>query len=443
MSRIASTIFVLSLIGGQAVAPLRHRAVTHPSTTQAPAAVADTFQTSAGTPLAVAAPGVLANDTLNGAAIISYGASSGSEQTSVGAATPTAGGGTINLNSDGSFLYTPAAAFLGADTFKYVLRNSIGTSAATVTITVIAPAPVAVADSFSTRQGISLDIAAPGVLANDTLNGGTIVSYGPLTGAEQTSIGAATPTARAGSVSLNADGSFHYSPQSSFTGSDAFSYILQNSGGSSMATVTITVTVPAPSAVADSYTTQKGTTLNVPASGVLANDTLNGATIASYGALTGNEQTSIGAATATARGGTVSLNANGSFAYVPPSNFSGNDTFVYVLRNAGGSASATVTIAVQAPAGADFTVTSPGFFYSISGLSGQNPVITLTRGRTYTFQISTSSIHPFEILDAPAGSVTNNNISSGTITFAVPMAAQNYQYICSIHGFGNTIQTVP
>ncbi len=102
-----------------------------------------------------------------------------------------------------------------------------------------------------------------------------------------------------------------------------------------------------------------------------------------------------------------------------------------------------MTITVQAPAITAFSVTSPGFFYAFNGISGENPVITLTRGTTVTFSINTSSIHPFEILDAPAGSVTNNNISSGTITFKVPLTATNYQYICSIHGFGNTITTVP
>jgi hypothetical protein len=88
---------------------------------------------------------------------------------------------------------------------------------------------------------------------------------------------------------------------------------------------------------------------------------------------------------------------------------------------------------------ADFTVTSPGFFYSISGQSGQNPTLTLVRGKTYTFAINTSSIHPFLIKST---GVQNNNISSGTITFTVPNVVSNYAYICSIHGFGGTIKTV-
>ncbi len=303
--------------------------------------------------------------------------------------------------------------------------------------------PVASPDSFVTPQSTPLSVAAPGVLANDTVNGATIASYGTSTGTEQTSIGARAITAQGAEVNLNSDGSFIYSPTPGFAGVDTFKYVLANSGGSSTTTVTLTVTAAPPVALPDSFTTPQGTSLNAPAPGVLANDTLNGATIVSYGPLAGSEQTSIGASTPTARGGTLSLNADGSFSYKPATSFTGSDTFVYVLQNAGGSSSATVTIAVQAPAGPDFTVTSPGFFYSFSGVPGSNPVLTLTRGRTYTFRINTSSIHPFAILDAPPGSVTNNDTSNGTITFAVPLAAQNYAYQCSIHGFGNTIQTVP
>ena len=88
---------------------------------------------------------------------------------------------------------------------------------------------------------------------------------------------------------------------------------------------------------------------------------------------------------------------------------------------------------------ADFTVTSPGSFYSINGAS-PNPILTLIRGETYTFAVNTSSLHPFRINSAGA---INNNISSGTITYKVPTNAMNYTYECSTHHFGNQIITVP
>jgi hypothetical protein len=87
---------------------------------------------------------------------------------------------------------------------------------------------------------------------------------------------------------------------------------------------------------------------------------------------------------------------------------------------------------------ADFTVSSPGFFYSINGAS-PNPALKVLQGETYTFAINTARYHPFEILSE---GVSNNNISSGIITWTVPLVATNYQYRCSIHGFGNQITTV-
>jgi hypothetical protein len=95
---------------------------------------------------------------------------------------------------------------------------------------------------------------------------------------------------------------------------------------------------------------------------------------------------------------------------------------------------------LQSAVAADFSVTSPGFFYNITGFgTQQNPTLTLVRGQTYTFAISTAAVHPFFIKSA---GVANNNTSSGTITFTVPNVASNYDYICSIHLFGGKIVTV-
>lgn len=302
--------------------------------------------------------------------------------------------------------------------------------------------PTAVNDSYPVTFGQTLNIAAPGVLANDTVNLAAIVSYG-VNGSEQTTLGNTTATAQGGSVSLAASGAFTYHSASGFIGTDTFKYVLTNSSGTSTAQVTVTVVPIPPSVADDAFATPRNVALNQPAPGVLANDTLNAANIAGYGAAAGSEQTTIGATTPTAQSGTVRLNADGSFVYTPANNFTGTDSFKYVVANSAGSATATVSIAVQGPAAPDFIVTSPGFFYNISGLNGENPVLTLTRGRTYRFQINTDAFHPFQILNAPPGSVTNNNISSGEITFAVPATATNYRYHCSIHDFGNTITTVP
>jgi hypothetical protein len=100
--------------------------------------------------------------------------------------------------------------------------------------------------------------------------------------------------------------------------------------------------------------------------------------------------------------------------------------------------------AVQA---ADFTVTSPDFFFSFNG-TGSNPTLTLQRGKTYTFALNTTpGFHPFVIGTSPGGppppGVSGaNGQSSGTITFAVPLDASDCVYYCLFHTFGGSIQMV-
>ena len=78
--------------------------------------------------------------------------------------------GTVTLNSDGSFTYTPAASFSGVDSFTFLACDGIADSnVATVSIVVspVNQAPVANNDTYSTAENTTLTVAAPGVLAND------------------------------------------------------------------------------------------------------------------------------------------------------------------------------------------------------------------------------------------------------------------------------------
>ena len=89
----------------------------------APICTDDAYTGNSNQPLTVnAATGVLANDTPNGATL-TFSATS-------------ANGGTIVGAQDGSFVYTPAVGFVGADSFTYTLGNSGGVVTCTVNVTV-------------------------------------------------------------------------------------------------------------------------------------------------------------------------------------------------------------------------------------------------------------------------------------------------------------------
>jgi VCBS repeat-containing protein len=85
----------------------------------------DVYTTPLNVPLDVAAPGVLLNDT----------DTEGDPLTAVLDSGPAHG--TLVLNADGSFTYTPAPGFLGADSFAYrATDGQAESSVATVRITV-------------------------------------------------------------------------------------------------------------------------------------------------------------------------------------------------------------------------------------------------------------------------------------------------------------------
>ncbi|HEV7921384.1 MAG TPA: Ig-like domain-containing protein [Thermoanaerobaculia bacterium] len=283
----------------------------------------DSYSGAMNLPRVVPAPGVLANDS-TGSQILSYGAASGREQIILGASTPTARAGSVALNADGSFTYTPPGGFTGIDSFRYMVGNSVSSTAAVVTLTLSAP-PVANADSYFAAQNTARAVAAPGVLANDELNDAALTrGAGPSHGA----------------LTLNSDGSFLYVPTAGYTGLDSFAYILTNAAGTSSSVATLTVVAP-PIAAADSYLN----VTSVAAPGIFTNDTRNSATLISYGT-TGGEQTTIGQSTPTAHG-TIAVQADGSFVYTPAAGYTGSDSFAYVISNYAGASTGTVTITTQ------------------------------------------------------------------------------------------------
>lgn len=188
----------------------------------APVGGADSYTTGAGVDLTVAAPGVLGNDTDVDADTL----------TATGATEPAHG--SVELAANGSFVYTPDAGFDGTDTFTYTaFDGELASAPVTVTITVTPPpntAPVAAADAYTTDEGEPLQVAAPGVLANDT-------------DAEESELTATSATQPDhGAVELDEDGSFTYTPDAGFFGTDSFTYRADD-GDDTSAPATVTITV--------------------------------------------------------------------------------------------------------------------------------------------------------------------------------------------------------
>ena len=150
----------------------------------------------------------------------------------------TINGGNVAIAVDGSFTYTPATSFVGQDSFDYTLSDGEDSDTGTVTITVNSggnQSPVAVNDVFVTLE----DIEVSGNVLTDNGNG---ADSDPDSGPQPLSVTADTlTTINGGNVAIAVDGSFTYTPATSFVGQDSFDYTLSDGEDSDTGTVTITV----------------------------------------------------------------------------------------------------------------------------------------------------------------------------------------------------------
>ncbi|NQE34158.1 Ig-like domain-containing protein [Microcoleus asticus] len=216
---VGTDTFTYSVSDGAATVPAT---VNINVTNSLPTANPDSYSLSAGTVLSVTVPGVLANDS----------DADFDTLTAAVAANPTKG--SIALNKDGSFTYTPNAGFSGTDTFTYTVSDGIVNSTpATVTVNVNNNPPTANSDSYTTAFNSSLNVTGLGVLINDT-----DPENDPLT-----AILVTNPAT--GSIALNANGSFTYTPNAGFAGTDSFTY-KANDGKADSAIVTASILVNTP-----------------------------------------------------------------------------------------------------------------------------------------------------------------------------------------------------
>jgi hypothetical protein len=262
--------------------------------------------------------------------------------------------GTLVLNADGSFTYTPNAGFNGSDSFTYRADDGKARSepaTATIEVTPVPDAPAALDDLFSFASPVDVSTPYVGdVLANDTDDDGDLltvdsVAVGGISVELDPAGSFVIDFAADRTATLNSDGSFEYAVPVGFTGSDSFTYVATDGTlASEPATVTLEVGLNrAPVAVDDAYDAVQNTELTVTAPGVLGNDTDPDNTPPA------NPYDDLNSVLVTGPvNGTVILNGDGSFLYTPTFNFTGVDSFTYVANDGtAGSNVATVMITVK------------------------------------------------------------------------------------------------
>ncbi|HID05874.1 MAG TPA: tandem-95 repeat protein, partial [Armatimonadetes bacterium] len=247
--------------------------------------------------------------------------------------------GTITNNGNGTFSYTPNPGYAGKDTFSYTVTDGDGNqSSALVEIYVIGSGSMPNDNSANNDQAVNGEPDAKwddavtdedqpvviDVLANDKDPDGDPITITDFTQPKN------------GTVVKNADGTFTYTPNPGFHGTDEFEYSVNDGvnawGDTAKVTIEVREINQTPVARDDSGTTEENTPILID---VLANDS-------------DPDGDAITVVSATAGNGSVEINADGKLVYTPNDGFIGDDHISYTISDPdGNSSSATATITVK------------------------------------------------------------------------------------------------
>ena len=348
--------------------------------------------------------------------------------------TPVAGpaNGTLVLNADGTFVYTPAPDFTGADTFTYRLVDAdAGTTTATVTLFVnpvndvplnTVPGNQSTAEdaplTFSTASGNAITVTDVdnGTITTTISVGNGTLSLGSLAGVTVSGNGTATVvvTGAPGAITAALNG-LTYASTPDYHGGDVLTVFSDDGSATTTANIPITIT-PVADIAADSVATSEDAAISF---NVLTGT--NGASADSFEgspAVTGFTQPA---------NGTVTVAANGAVTYTPNANFNGVDTFSYTVTSGGVTETTTVTVAVAAVNDAP-TQTLPGaqsgtedVSVVFSGAGGNQIVVAdIDAGATVTTTLSIAQ-GTLTAIVTPGVTITGNG--SGSVTLAGSPAA--------------------
>ncbi|HIF9248780.1 TPA: tandem-95 repeat protein, partial [Photobacterium damselae] len=240
--------------------------------------------------------------------------------------------GSVTVNPDGSWEYVPNTDFNGEDSFTVVVDDGNGgtdTITVTVNVTPVNDAPVGVDVTTETQE----ETAVTGQLTATDVDGDNL-TFKPGTNPEN------------GSVTVNPDGSWEYVPNPDFNGEDSFTVVVDDgNGGTDTITVTVNVTPVNDAPIGEDVTAE--TPEDTAVTGQLTATDVDGDNLTFK---PGSDPTN----------GSVTVNPDGSWEYVPNTDFNGEDSFTVVVDDGnGGTDTITVTVNVtpvnDAPVGEDVT----------------------------------------------------------------------------------------
>jgi VCBS repeat-containing protein len=293
------------------------------------------------------------------------------------AVTTAASHGTAVIDGAGKWTYSPAAGFVGEDSFTITVSDGKGGEASvTVKVTVAEPPNtvpvVSEVDPVTTEENTAV---SGNVVASDA--DGDTLSY------------AVTTAASHGTAVVDGAGKWTYSPAAGFVGEDSFTITVSDGkGGEASVTVKVTVTEPPNTVPVVSEVEPVTTEENTAVSGNVVASDADGDTL-SY------------AVTTAASHGTAVIDGAGKWTYSPAAGFVGEDSFTITVSDGkGGEASVTVKVTVAEPPNTVPVVSEvdPVTTEENTAVSG-NVVASDADGDTLSYAVTTAASHGIVVVD--------------------------------------------
>ncbi|HPH86172.1 MAG TPA: Ig-like domain-containing protein, partial [Ferruginibacter sp.] len=295
-------------------------------------------------------------DQTSGIGILTGATLSGIDQTG----SPVVNAGVLTFDSNGNYTFDPTPGFLGTVTVPYqVCDNGSPSVCDTANLTIIvSPLPTSGVNSVIANNDENISNGSPvggNVTSNDHDPQGDAFTVTDVTGSTPgvsfTVAGIdldGNPVANAGTLVINSNGTYTYTPTIGFYGSINVPYTITDTPGATSTAVLHIDVLQDPNGPANNPPFAGDdfgyTTVNVPVTGsFIDNDndpngddlSYNGVTI-----VTGGPATAIGAPIATNQGGTIQFYTNGTYLYTPPVNYVGPDFVNYTICD-------VTTVAIQ------------------------------------------------------------------------------------------------
>jgi len=319
--------------------------VVSPNT--APVATLDTKTVAEDTP---ATGNVLSNDTdIDGNILSVTKFTIGGVDYAAGTTATIPNVGTVVVNADGTYIFTPVVNYNGSvPTITVTITDGSATATAplNITVTAVNDAPVAVADTKTVAE----DTPATGnVLSNDTDVDGNTLSVTKFTiGGVDYAAGTTATIPNVGTVVVNADGRYTFTPVANYNGTvPTITVTITDGTATATAPLDITVTAvnDAPVATPDTKTVAEDT----PATGnVLTNDTdVDGNTLSVTKFTIGGVDYAAGTTATIPNVGTVVVNTDGIYTFTPVANYNGTvPTITVTITDGTATATAPLDITV-------------------------------------------------------------------------------------------------